>query len=88
MTVVFAITLGLLVLAGVLTLARLLLGPSTLDRILAVDVLVMLIAAGVAVELGISSSGANLALLVAVVLLGFVGSVAAVRLAERRESHR
>lgn len=88
MTVVYAITLGLLVAAALLTLGRLLRGPSTLDRILALDVLVVLTAAGVAVEMGISASGSNLALLVAVVLLAFVGAVTVARLAERRESHR
>lgn len=88
MTVVFAITLGLLVLAELLVLVRLTKGPSTLDRIVAVDVLVILVVAGAAVGEGISGQGTNIALLVVVALLGFAGSVTAVRLTEKREGHR
>lgn len=88
MTIVFAITFGLLVLAGVLTFVRLLRGPRTLDRILAIDVLVVLIVAGAAVGMAVSGDGLNIALLIAVALLGFVGSISAVRLAEGRKEHR
>ncbi|MQA09747.1 MAG: sodium:proton antiporter [Pseudonocardiaceae bacterium] len=88
MTVVFTVTLGLLVVAATMVLIRLLRGPSTLDRILAVDVLLMLTVAGVAVEMAMSLRGANLALLAAVALLGFVSSVTGARLVEDKETHR
>lgn len=88
MTTVFVITFGLLGLAMLLTLVRLVRGPRTLDRILAIDVLVVLIVAGVAVEMGVSLRGMNISLLIAVALLGFVASICAVRLAENREEHR
>jgi multicomponent Na+:H+ antiporter subunit F len=87
-TAVFTVTLVLLCLAGALTLTRLLLGPSTLDRIAAVDVFMILIVAAVAVYVAIYRDGSNIPLLAAVALLGFVGSATAARLAERRERHR
>ncbi|WP_086820605.1 monovalent cation/H+ antiporter complex subunit F [Allokutzneria sp. NRRL B-24872] len=88
MSTVFTITFGLLVLAGVLTLVRLARGPRTLDRILAVDVLVVLIACGIAVEMAESGRAMNIALLLAITLLGFLGSIGAVRLIEDRKDHR
>jgi multicomponent Na+:H+ antiporter subunit F len=44
-SVVFGVVLGLLCVAGALTLVRLLRGPDTLDRIVALDVFVILIVA-------------------------------------------
>jgi multicomponent Na+:H+ antiporter subunit F len=87
-TVVYWITFGLLSLAALLTAVRLVTGPRTLDRVMAVDVLVVLIVAGVAVDAAASGRGTNIALLVCVALLGFVGSIGVVRLAEGREEHR
>ena len=80
--------LGLLCLAGALTLVRLLRGPDTLDRIAALDVFVVLIVAAAAVYIAIYRDGSNIPLLAAVALIGFVGSATATRLAERRERHR
>lgn len=88
MTTVFTVTLVVLCLAGALTMARLLLGPTTLDRIAAVDVFVILIVAATAVYVAIYRDGSNIPLLAAVALVGFVGSATAARLAERRERHR
>ncbi|SFB23309.1 multisubunit sodium/proton antiporter, MrpF subunit [Amycolatopsis marina] len=88
MTVVFTITFGLLSAAGVLAILRLAKGPRTLDRILALDVLLVLIVAGVAVGIASSLKGFNIALLITVALLAFVGSIAAIRLVERWEEYR
>ncbi|GAA1959818.1 monovalent cation/H+ antiporter complex subunit F [Amycolatopsis minnesotensis] len=88
MNTVYLVTFSLLVLAGLLSLIRLVRGPRTLDRVLAIDVLVVLIVAGVAVEMAMTGQGMNLSLLVSVALLGFVGSASVVRLAERKEGHR
>jgi multicomponent Na+:H+ antiporter subunit F len=87
-SVVFLIVLGMLCVAGAFTLVRLLRGPSTLDRIVALDVLVILIVAAAAVYIAIYRDGSNIPLLAAVALLGFVGSATATRLAERRKGHR
>ncbi|MEJ3658998.1 monovalent cation/H+ antiporter complex subunit F [Actinomycetes bacterium KLBMP 9759] len=88
MTVVFTIVLALLTAAGALTIARLLRGPETLDRIAALDVLVVLVVAAAAVYIAIFQDGSNIPLLAAVALVGFVGSATAARLAERRRRHR
>ncbi|MGH3984576.1 MAG: monovalent cation/H+ antiporter complex subunit F [Pseudonocardiaceae bacterium] len=72
-----------------MTLARLLLGPTTLmDRIAAVDVFVILVVASTAVYMAIYRDGSNIPLLAAVALLGFVGSATAARLVQRWERHR
>ncbi|NMI02094.1 monovalent cation/H+ antiporter complex subunit F [Pseudonocardia acidicola] len=88
MSTVFAITLAMLCVAGLLTLLRLLRGPSTLDRIAALDVFVVLIVAAAAVYVAIYRDSSNIPLLVAVALIIFVGSVTAARLVERWERHR
>lgn len=88
MNVVFLVVLGLLGLAGALTVYRLLRGPSTLDRVVALDVFVVLSVVAAAVYVAAYRDGSNIPLLAAVALVGFVGSVAAARLAVRRERHR
>ena len=88
MTVLFAVVLALLAAAGGLTLARLLRGPDTLDRVVALEVFVVLVVAAAAVYTAFYRDGSNIPLLVAVALVGFVGSVTAARLVERRERHR
>jgi multicomponent Na+:H+ antiporter subunit F len=86
-SVVFGVVLGLLCVAGALTVVRLLRGPDTLDRIVALDVFVILIVAAAAVYVAIYRDGSNIPLLAAVALLGFVGSATAARLVERRKGH-
>ncbi|SFQ73184.1 multicomponent Na+:H+ antiporter subunit F [Amycolatopsis arida] len=88
MTVVFVLTFTLLAVAGLAALVRMLRGPRSLDRLLALDVVLVLIVAGAATDMARTGRGLNLALLVAVALLNFVASVSAVRLVERREQHR
>lgn len=88
MAVVFAVTFGLLCVAGLLVLVRLLIGSSTLDRIVAVDVLITLIVAATCVGMGLQKDGSNVALLAAFALLAFIGSVAAARLVEKEEPYR
>jgi multicomponent Na+:H+ antiporter subunit F len=88
MSVLYVVVLGILGVAGALTVVRLLRGPDTLDRIVALDVFVVLIVAATAVYIAFYRDGSNIPLLVAVALLGFVGSTTAARLVERRERHR
>lgn len=88
MTVVYLVVLALLVAAGMLTFVRMLRGPDTLDRIAALDVLVVLLVAAAGVYVAFYADGSNVPLLVAFALLGFVGTAAAARLTERRERHR
>jgi multicomponent Na+:H+ antiporter subunit F len=88
MDVVFVVVLATLGVAAMLTLVRLLLGPSTLDRIVALDVFVVLSVVAAGVYVAYYRDGSNIPLLAAVALVGFVGSVSAARLAVRRERHR
>ena len=85
---VFVAVLAMLGVAAALTLARLLRGPSTLDRVVALDVFVVLTVVGAGVYVAYYRDGSNIPLLAAVSLVGFVGSVSAARLAVRRERHR
>lgn len=84
MDVVFAATFGLLVLGGLLTSVRLLRGPTTLDRIVALDMSGILLAAGLVVDAARTGTTVNVALIVVIVLLSFVASVTAARLVEEQ----
>ncbi len=86
MTVVVWICLvGLAVAAG-MCLLRLVRGPSVPDRIVALDALLLVVVAGIAVGAAVTGEGFFLAVLVAVSLLGFVGTVTVARFVERRGS--
>lgn len=88
MSVVFGISLALVALAAVLTVIRLVRGPAALDRIVALDVLVILIVAGTAVGIAARKDPAPLPVLVVLALLAFIGSVTAAHLIEKREGMR
>ncbi|GAA4687511.1 hypothetical protein GCM10023347_48940 [Streptomyces chumphonensis] len=88
MTPVFAIALALLSVAGLLTLMRLVHGPGALNRIIALDVTVTLLLAGVAVDAARRGEGSGVPLLLVLAVLGFVGSVTAAHLVEEREGVR
>jgi len=85
---VFATTFALLAVAGLLVVVRLLIGRTTLDRIVSVDVLVTLIVAATCAGMGQQQDGSNIALLAAFALLAFIGSISAARLIERKEPYR
>ena len=81
----FGITVatGCLSVALLLTLWRLARGPGVCDRILALDLLSMLVAA-LLIVLGIATrTGSAFDAALVVALLGFVGTVALARFAER-----
>ena len=86
MTVVIAICMGGLSIAAVLCVIRLIAGPSVPDRIVALDALLYVVVSGIAVGAAMSQDGSFLAVLVAVALLGFVGTVTVARFVERRGS--
>lgn len=83
MNAVVIATLSLLTVAGVLTLGRLIAGPSALDRILALDVLVVLAVSGIAADTVLHGGPIRVTILVVVALLGFLSTVSAARFAER-----
>jgi multicomponent Na+:H+ antiporter subunit F len=78
-SVVAVVVTVLLVASAALTTVRMLRGPSTLDRVVATDVLVAIAMCGVAAFSALSGDSSVLAVVVALTLLGFVGSVSIVR---------
>ncbi len=83
MTVVVLVCAGLLAVAGVLAVVRMERGPSMLDRTIALDVLTTTLVAAVALEAAWSRRTDTVPLLVALSLVGFVGSVTIARFASR-----
>lgn len=84
MNAVLVVCFAGLGLAALLVLVRLVRGPSVPDRIVALDVLVQIVVAGIAVAAAVTRDGTYLSVLVAVSLLGFVGTVSVGRFVERR----
>ncbi|MFF9219218.1 monovalent cation/H+ antiporter complex subunit F [Streptomyces viridosporus] len=88
MTHLYSVTLGVLVVAGLLTLVRLVHGPRALDRIVALDVIVTMVIAGTAVGMALRDDSTALPVLVVLALLAFIGSVTAAHLVEKRKGMR
>ncbi len=79
MTAVFWAVYLMLGAGALLTLVRLARGPSLLDRVVATDVLLVIIAAGLAVHAALARDPTVVPVLVVVSLLAFVGSVSVAR---------
>ena len=87
MTTVYAISQLGLTIAAAMILARLLLGPTASDRIVALDTLLLVVVAAVAVQVAWLGNPRFSGVLIVVSLLAFVGTVTVARFIERRE-HR
>ena len=74
--VVLAVLLGL---SAVLVVARMERGPATLDRLVALDMLVAVIVCSIGAYAGITRDSSAVPVLVVVSLLGFLGSVSVAR---------
>lgn len=79
MTVVLAVCVAMLTVAALLLVARIALGPTMLDRVVALDVLVAVVICGLALEAAIHRHTTTLPILGVLSLLGFVGSVSVAR---------
>lgn len=79
MTVVLIACGGILGLAALLLLVRLTIGPTMLDRTVALDVLIAVGICAVALEAARGRDTSTIPLLLVLTLLGFVGSVAIAR---------
>lgn len=79
MTVVLVICLVLLGLSALCLLARATMGPTMLDRTVALDVLIAVIICGVGVEAAMHAHTFTLPILLVLTLLGFVCSVSIAR---------
>jgi multicomponent Na+:H+ antiporter subunit F len=85
MMVVTTVSLGILTLAAMLALTRLVRkGISLADRVVALDLLLLIIVMGIAVGAIRSRTDVFVDVLVVVALLAFVGTVTVARFIERR----
>lgn len=85
MTVVLTIAGALLLVAAILTAFRLLDGPSTLDRLVAMDTILAVSMCGLAVWAVYSRDTTLVPAIVALSLVSFVGSVSIARFRVRDE---
>lgn len=86
MQVVLAFTAVILSLAAGGAIIRIARGPSLLDRVLASDVLLAILGAALCIDMAVNRHLNNLMLVVAISVIGFIGSVTVARfVADRRE---
>ncbi|WP_082470206.1 monovalent cation/H+ antiporter complex subunit F [Curtobacterium sp. S6] len=84
MIIVIAICGIILVLAAIGTIYRLARGPSLLDRVIASDVLLAIVGAGLVLDMVYRDSYENVTLLIVISLVGFLGSVTVARFANNQ----
>ncbi|MHA7189194.1 monovalent cation/H+ antiporter complex subunit F [Arthrobacter sp. MDT2-16] len=85
MTVVMYVVGGILAVALAFALFRAVRGPSILDRVLALDVVLAIIGAALVVNMVANRHLDNLVLLVTISLIGFIGSVTVARFVTDRK---
>ena len=85
MSVVLLLCGAMLSVAAVLLLGRITAGPTMLDRIIALDVLVAVLICVIGVEAAVNRHTTTLPMLVSLALLGFVGSVSVAALSRGSE---
>lgn len=74
---------ALLTAAALLTLVRVTIGPSVLDRVVALDVLVSIVVCALGAHVALTDGSSTLTLLISLSLVGFLGSVAVARFVAR-----
>lgn len=79
MTVVWVTVYALLSTGAALSIVRVWLGPSLLDRVVATETLLAIIAAGVAGYVALARDSAFVSVLLVVALLGFIGATSVAR---------
>ena len=79
MSTVGTVVYALVAVGALLTTARIVRGPSLLDRVVAIDTLLFLVSIGLAARAGLARETAVLPVVVAASLLGFLGSVGVAR---------
>jgi multicomponent Na+:H+ antiporter subunit F len=78
------IALVLLAVAAVIFMVRVIVGPSVIDRVIAVDALLVVTVSGLAVHAAATERATYVDVAVVVGLLGFVGTGVAARFIEQR----
>jgi multicomponent Na+:H+ antiporter subunit F len=76
---VAAVAFALAGAGALLALVRLVRGPSLLDRVVAGDAMLVIIAGGLGVHVALSRDPSAVPVLVVVALLGYIGAIAVVR---------
>lgn len=84
MTLLTTVLFTMLAAAAALAVLRLLRGISLADRVVALDLLLVVIVCGIAVQAARTGSGIFLDVMVVVALLGFEGTSLVARFIERR----
>lgn len=84
MTVIVGICLVVLALSASLVVVRMTLGPTTLDRAIALDVVVAILICAIAIEAAVNRHTTTLPVLLVLTLVGFVGSVSVARFTRGR----
>lgn len=77
-----------LAVAAVAALWRLVRGPSLADRVIALDLLLISLMSGIAVDAGVREDPTLLKLLVVIAIIGFTATVAATAFIEREAERR
>lgn len=79
MSVVLVVCVAMLEVAALLLVIRIAQGPTMLDRVVALDVLVSVVICGLALEAAVNRHTTTLPILGVLSVLGFVGSVSIAR---------
>lgn len=74
--------------AAALTLMRMARGPSTLDRVVAADVIIAVVIAGLAMEASLNHHSTTLPIMVVLSMLGFAGSLSMALFVADRDAAR
>ena len=86
MQTVLVVTAVIFSVAAAGAIIRISRGPSLLDRVLATDVLLAILGGALCVDMAVNRNLNNLMLVVAISIIGFIGSVTVARfVADRRE---
>ncbi|NNG98069.1 monovalent cation/H+ antiporter complex subunit F [Gordonia araii] len=79
MDILWLVAAAMLLIAGILASTRVLGGPTTLDRLIALDMSIALTMCGLALWAGTSGDSSVVSAIVAIALVNFVGSIAVAR---------
>ncbi|GAA2077872.1 hypothetical protein GCM10009801_34340 [Streptomyces albiaxialis] len=85
MGVTIAVIVGLLLASGAMVTLRMVRGPSTLDRAVALDALVSVAMAGIGVQSAVQRNAYYLPVLLVLSFLGFTGSIGVARFMALRD---
>lgn len=88
MTYLVFACVAMLGVAAVLCVIRMTLGPTMLNRAVALDVMVAVLVCGLGLEAALNRHSTTLPILVVLSLVGFVGSVSVARFTAREEGDR